>query len=131
MKSLLLTFCLLLSLNACSGSNFEDINNPTPAVENIKWILDNANGKAYLRFDAASKTIQASAGCNGLGGAYTLNGTSLTTEEFASTQLWCEGVMEWERKLGNVISKANKVFVHGNKLTLLDGTTILATFTAD
>lgn len=127
--SFFILFSILLS--ACSSSNLDDINGEIPKVEDTKWIMDGTNGKAYMTFNSASKNIQASAGCNGMGGAYELKGETLKTDRFASTLMYCEGRMEDERKLGDAITTANRVLVSGNKLTLLKDQKILATFTVE
>jgi heat shock protein HslJ len=131
MKNILLALFLGLSLSACSStSNFDDVNT-AKEIEDVKWLLDGSNGKGHMTFVKADKRIYASAGCNGLGGGYKLVGDKLETEEFVSTLMYCDGLMENEAKLANTLRNTNRVLVANNKLTLFDGSTILATFTAE
>ncbi len=70
----------------------------------------------------------ATAGCNTLSGAYTLRGTTLTTEGPIATKMYCEGKMENEQKLSDILSEVTTLTVTKNGLHLSHGTSSL-TFT--
>jgi heat shock protein HslJ len=75
-------------------------------------------------------TLSASAGCNGGGGTWELDGAELTIGPIASTQMACDepaGVMEREADLFAALEASKQVQVTADALTLLreDGTITL------
>lgn len=75
--------------------------------------------RARLTFDASR--LSASAGCNGLGGDYRVEGDRLIVGPVVSTQMYCEGVMEQERSLSALFAGAPQVSREGNRLRLASG----------
>ena len=75
-----------------------------------------ASPRAELRF--LTDRISATAGCNGMGGAWQIRQGKLTGGPFASTMMYCEGLMEQERALGAVLSGKSSIDLKGQRLTL-------------
>ena len=66
-------------------------------------------------------TVKGSAGCNTYGAAYTFDGSSLTLETIAVTEMACldpTGVMEQERRYLDVLKDVTHCRIHGNRLWL-------------
>jgi heat shock protein HslJ len=66
-------------------------------------------------------TVKGSAGCNTYSAAYTFDGSSLTLETIAVTEMACldpTGVMEQERRYLDVLKDVTHCHIHGNRLWL-------------
>ncbi|GAB4578046.1 MAG: META domain-containing protein [Anaerolineales bacterium] len=83
----------------------------TPPVENTQITLD-----------FADRQVGGTAGCNGYGASYTLNGNQLSfsTEGFVSTMMFCDGagIMEQENQFLTWLPKAETVELNGDELTI-------------
>lgn len=77
------------------------------------------NGKTpFIQLLDADKRYSASAGCNGLGGTFTLeNNGRIKFSQGMSTMMACEN-MEIETELKNVLEQADNYTVKGNTLSL-------------
>lgn len=62
--------------------------------------------------------INGDAGCNRFMGGYTVDGTTIAIGPLASTQMYCEGVMDAERALLKALEKSTSYTVKGERLTL-------------
>jgi heat shock protein HslJ len=78
-----------------------------------------ASDKARLEF--LRDRISASAGCNGLGGAWEAKGGRLVTGPFISTMMYCDGLIEQERALGALFEAKPSYALQGDRLTLEGG----------
>jgi heat shock protein HslJ len=72
--------------------------------------------RARIAFDR--DRISATVGCNGMGGTWRIEGGQLVGGPYASTMMYCDGLMEQERAVGELLSEKPKVTVTGNRLTL-------------
>lgn len=76
--------------------------------------------------DFVDGRVSASAGCNGLGGEYTVVGGTLTFGEFMSTLMACEDdIMQKEQALNSVLANTTAMTFKDGALVLTqkDGTT--------
>jgi heat shock protein HslJ len=92
------------------------------ALTGSSWTItriDDAPAKsprAALRFD--KERISMTAGCNGMGGSWKLEGNRLSGGPFMSTMMYCDGLMEQERALSQLLEAKPEVLRDGNQLTL-------------
>ncbi|WP_292729529.1 META domain-containing protein [Methanoculleus sp.] len=111
------------------------------AVAGPSWTLDSylaGNGtlvpvlpgtEISARFDDDGK-VTGSAGCNGYGGDYNLDGTTLSISSLAQTQKLCtepEGIMEQEAAFMDLLGSAAECRIEDDRLEIIDaaGTTTL------
>lgn len=133
MKNLSISFfCSFLLFTACTVSNKTTTENKTSMITNslvdTQWKLIELNGKPvddkingkepFLRLQQADKRYMASAGCNGIGGQFTLleNGR-IKFSQGMSTMMACEN-METETQLANVLIAADNYTINGRTLSL-------------
>jgi heat shock protein HslJ len=62
--------------------------------------------------------INGSTGCNNYFGSYTLDGSALTIGALGSTEMWCEGIMEQETTLLQMLQASESVTLDGKTLTI-------------
>lgn len=74
------------------------------------------SGKAWLNIDA--DRIGATVGCNGMGGSVSIEPTRLVTGPFMSTEMYCEGLMEQESAVSQLLSASPGYVVKGDRLVL-------------
>jgi heat shock protein HslJ len=96
---------------------------PSPAaLADTSWRIVRIDGappvspKAALRFEA--DRLGMTAGCNGLGGTWRLRSGRLIGGPYASTMMYCEGLMEQERALAALLEARPAVFLSGDRLVL-------------
>ena len=123
-KLLALAPALLIAACAPAGT----ASTPAPAAVTAEaltgsnWTItriDDAPAKsprAALRFD--KDRISMTAGCNGMGGAWKLDGNRLTGGPFMSTMMYCDGLMDQERALSQLLEGKPEVLRDGDRLTL-------------
>lgn len=97
-----------------------------PQLTGTEWRFVSIDGaapvsdKAQLGFMA--DRISATAGCNGMGGNWSMDGDTLIGGPYASTMMFCEGLMEQERAIGQLLEEKPTVALAGNRLTLTSAT---------
>ncbi len=99
---------------------------PTPSSINtlVMAVLDLFTWEApigTLTFDKG--TYSATAGCNGISGEYTVDGTSVDFGDSVSTMMYCDGKMENEAALITTFSTATHLTFKDGALVLSSGTT--------
>ena len=98
-----------------------------------KAVAEKVNGRMpFLQFDAESGRYQASGGCNGVGGEYTLEkDNGITFGPGMSTMMACPD-MSVEQGLRGLFEKANTYTIDGKNLSLSNKETgkLLAKFVA-
>ncbi len=62
--------------------------------------------------------LNGTTGCNSFFGGYTLEGTTMTVGELGSTMMFCEGVMEQEAAITQMLQEAETITLDGNTLTI-------------
>ena len=133
MKKYLLTLLLIsLAITACSARNggassasligswklvaYGPATAPIPAVEGVE---------AGLTFNEDG-TVSGSAGCNGLGGDYTVEGDQITFGEFVSTAMACDDpIMAQEQAAFRVMTGAATYKIEGDTLTITSNDMVL------
>lgn len=100
------------------------------ALEGTNWVLETFIDGEMASSTVAGTTLTASfeggsitgeAGCNGYGGSYEVDGSSLTTEEIVSTMMLCEepeGLMDQEANFLDILNNAESYEIEGNSLTI-------------
>lgn len=105
-------------LAACASMGYAD----APQLAGTEWRFVTIDGtapvsdKARLAFTA--DRISASAGCNGMGGSWSMDGAALVGGPYASTRMFCAGLMEQERAIGALLGEKPSVALAGDRLTL-------------
>jgi heat shock protein HslJ len=114
-KALLLALPLIL---ACMPP-------PVPSETRLRdsvWKLDTLDGvkvthdRARLAFP--DRRVSASVGCNGMGGAWKLEGGKLVVDALVGTMMYCEGLMDQERAFSALLSGKPRIVVIGKRMTL-------------
>lgn len=96
-------------------------NAPAP-LEGSKWTFVSidgqkpVSGKAWMNIDA--DRISATVGCNGMGGSVTVEPDRLITGPFMSTQMYCDGLMDQERAVSELLSGSPRYSVKNYRLYL-------------
>lgn len=108
-------------------------------LENTYWKLSEMNGMPVitpadakevhmvLASSDGEKTLRGFAGCNGLGGTYTVDGDRIKFTTI-TTRMFCESRMDVENFLTNVLQQADHYAIKGETLELYEGNTFLAKF---
>jgi heat shock protein HslJ len=137
MKQIVLLVLVLTTviLTACNSQG--KLQQPTASLTNTYWKLSEMNGKpvrtpenakeVHIKFVGDGKRLQGFAGCNGVGGNYTLGKNNKINMRMISTQMYCER-MEVENFLSDAVTKADNYRIEGEKLFLMQGKKPLAQF---
>ena len=119
--SLFVLLALLLGALAAACSSTAK----APDLNGTEWQLTSLNGSLLpenihitLRFEEGQ--AGGTAACNGYGAAYSQDGTDLTFDQMMSTEMWCEGVMDYEANYLAALSLAKSFQLENNVLSLLD-----------
>lgn len=130
---LILTFvAVCLVFTACSKKN-HTTNMSTGSIIDKKWQLVEIGGKPvastindkmpFIQFLSTENRYTASAGCNGLGGTYTISDNGrIQFSQGMSTMMACDH-MEIETELTKVLQQADNYTVNENRLSLNKGRT--------
>lgn len=94
---------------------------PTTLVSNTE-----GPGRIRIEFREGGK-VNAHAGCNGIGGDYTIEGTTLKVTEGGMTAMACDppAAMEQDTWFAGILSGGPTFVVDGDTLTLTAGTTVI------
>ena len=127
---LLLTLLVLsvISLTACTTA--------TPAFEDIEWVLESYCEKGNLQpvlgdseitatFDSIEDKVAGSAGCNRYFGGYETSRGKLTMGLIASTEMWCEGLMDQEQEYLKILGATETYQIEDGKLHVSSGDKLL------
>lgn len=117
----LLPLALLPVLAGCAAT-------ATPAAPELvgtKWSFTTIDGvqpvssKAQLSIEPGR--IGANVGCNGLGSELWIDQQKLVTGAIVSTRMFCDGVMEQERAVGELLEADPAFVIKGDRLLLEGG----------
>lgn len=137
-KSRLITrLILLIPLFYISCVSSENVNQEISLpLENTKWILKILNGKKiftpesdkdiYIQFSTAGKRINGYAGCNTFFGTYSKDKNIIAIGPLASTEMFCESMMDIENELLKTLGNTKKYKIKGKYLQLYDSEKIIA-----
>jgi heat shock protein HslJ len=108
-------------------------------LENTYWKLMEIEGKPVKTLDSRSevhmiltdadnqRSLKGFAGCNGLGGDYTVEGDKIKFSTI-STRMFCDLQMEVENAFLKALAEANTYSIKGEVLELYKDGTLLAKF---
>ena len=111
----------------------------TASLENTYWKLVAMNGRPVvtpenarevhivLAKDGDKRMLKGFAGCNGIGGDYTVDGNKIGFTAI-STKMFCNDRMDVENFLLDVLTKADGYKIKGETLELYQGGSLLTTF---
>jgi heat shock protein HslJ len=128
LKLLTIAVCAL-SLSACSiFKKSADGSQETSVITDRKWklvelygkpVADKVNGKEpFLQLHTTDNRYSASGGCNGIGGNFSLEGTTrIKFSAGMSTKMACDN-MEIENELTKVLMTADNYSLSGDSLSL-------------
>ncbi len=110
-----------------------DANN---ALAGTEWTISNIPGftveqtrkPVTITFADTTNRVFGNAGCNGFGGQYIVKGNTLKMEKVISTKMACIPGMETENRVMMVLSNTDHFTISGDKLTLMQGTKVLAEY---
>lgn len=105
---------------------------------NVLWQLDSCSAfeeKALelgmnitLFYNQGEKGVSGFSGCNRFVGAAEWDKKKMAFGEMAATEMYCDGRMDWEKSFVQMLQSVDSYSVDGDKLVLLKGKTVLATF---
>lgn len=110
-------------------------------LENTYWKLVEADGQAIatpanarevhmtLTSDGDKRMLKGHAGCNGLGGDFTLEGEKIKFQAI-TTRMFCEAQMEVENLFTRMLTDADNYRIEGKTLELYKGDALLGKFEA-
>jgi heat shock protein HslJ len=111
----------------------------TRTLEDTVWELKELNGKAidpvaqkpiWVLFNSAKGNVSGYSGCNSFTGSYTKTGTSIESK-LASTRMFCEGKMETETAILNLLGAPAKYKVEEHMLRVELDKQVVAIFHAE
>lgn len=94
---------------------------PRPLIDNSEWRITRIDGAAPV--GEASLTfvddrIAATAGCNRMAGSWKLDTGRLVVSQLAMTRMFCEGKMEQEQALSQLLDGGPDVTISGKRMML-------------
>ena len=126
-------------LIACSSAKKQaDAKEPVgKGLKGTTWILSSFPGAkmetlkkpSTLHFSATDNKMNGFSGCNGFGGQYTVEGTTLKMGSILGTLKACMLGSQTEKTLYNVLNNTDHYKISVGKLILLQGDKTLAEFT--
>ena len=102
-----------------------------------EWVLQDLDGgpvpatpgeSPTLSWDPAGSQVAGSSGCNRYTGRGFLRGSRLVVETLAGTRRFCEGAMELEARVLEVIQAGGRLRMEGGELVLFQGPDRVARF---
>jgi heat shock protein HslJ len=92
-----------------------------PALSGSQWrfiTIDGAPplGETTLSFEAAR--LSANAGCNRMAGAWRREGGKLIAGPLMATKMFCEGTMDQERAVSELLDGSPELTIANNRMTL-------------
>jgi len=112
------------------------------SLENTHWRLSEINGNPIVTPEGGrdvhfiltsaigEKKVAGFAGCNSMGGSYTLTGNEIKFVIYSTKMMCPSEQMVVEDFLMKVLTSATSYKINGDTLELLDGETLLAEFKA-
>jgi heat shock protein HslJ len=98
------------------------VGNAAPPLVPSEWRFVSIDGQAPVSGQARLKIetgrIGANVGCNGMGGDLRIEGAKLVTGPIISTRMFCEGLMEQERAVSELLGASPRFTYSGDRLVL-------------
>lgn len=133
----LFLICGVMFLESCTSSGSSTTNTP---LKNTRWVLralddlkvftPEGGKEAYILLQENEAKANGLGGCNNFFTTYTLSGKQLKFGLIASTEMFCEGRMDLERKFFKALESIVRYRVSGNYLYLYDSVRLIAKFEA-
>ena len=125
-KALIVIWMILITAFAGCSATGGDWNEPV-LLDGTRWELTTLNGVAPLSDTSITAAftedeVTGSSGCNDYVGSYTLDGKTIAFEMTETTERTClgpEGVMEQEERFLHILSRASRLDMDGDQLTLI------------
>ncbi len=119
-SALLLTVLALFFLTACGGSVGE-----VPDLDGTEWGLVEMNGETIpddveINIAFGEGQISGQSACNRYFAGYTQDGTKLTFDQVGSSQMYCEGLMDYETEYLQSLAEVKSFELSGDNLKFLD-----------
>ena len=119
-------------LFALAGPAAAGSDTPPAPLEGTRWLAEQVGGmtiepglarkEPFLQLHPEKRRYGATAGCNGLGGEYLLNGEQLRLQPGISTRMFCDGpVGKWESAMRQAFLQTVTWQIEERLLVLLDG----------
>ena len=130
MKKFLCAF--LIFLYSC-GSNQENKSETSggdmESAENFKlhgsYLIqkirnENVSEKIELKFDSITNEVSGNAGCNRFGSGYERTGIKIAFRPVVSTKMYCEGKMEMENAITEILPQVFQMIIQDGELVLMN-----------
>lgn len=134
----LLTLCLLVVLIGACGSSKNQSS--ADSLTNKTWTLEWSNlspavpgEQIRITFlnSEGGQSISGFSGCNQFIGSATWDKKKLTVGNMVSTEMYCDGRMDWEKAFHQLLVGADSYQIIEGKLVLLTSKTKIATFSSE
>lgn len=116
--TLLFTLLALFFLTACGGSGGQ-----TTDLDGTEWGLFEMNGEAIpedveITIAFSEGQISGQSACNRYFAGYTQEGTTLTFGQVGSSNMYCEGLMDYEADYLQALSEVKSFELNDDTMTL-------------
>jgi heat shock protein HslJ len=135
-----LVIAVALALFQCKSAKPAPPAPSTATLLNTYWRLSEVNGNPLqtpagtrevhiiLQHDDQENRVKGFAGCNNVGGGFTIDGQKLTFSAFTTKMMCPPEQMMIEDFLLKALSATDSYEIKGETLTLLEGNVVLAVF---
>ncbi|MBV1688068.1 META domain-containing protein [Novosphingobium sp. G106] len=111
----------LASLALLAGCTTTEAGTSTPSLGDSEWkftAIDGAPpvGEATLSFQG--ERLSANAGCNRMGGTWRSEGGKLVAGPLMATKMFCEGKMDQERAVSELLGNSPDLELSADRMTL-------------
>jgi heat shock protein HslJ len=116
--ALILTVLALFFLTACGGSGGE-----APDLDGTEWRLVEMNGEAIpedveINITFSEEQASGQSACNRYFAGYTREGTKLTFDPAGSSNMYCEGLMDFETEYLQTLGEIKSFEQDGDTMTM-------------
>ena len=126
--------CAFLILLYSCGSNQENKSETQgidqESAENIKlhgsYLIQKIKNenvvseKIELKFDSISNEVSGNAGCNRFSSGYERTGIKIAFRPVVSTKMYCEGKMEMEKAITEILPQISQMILQEGELVLMN-----------
>jgi heat shock protein HslJ len=136
-KTIIAAFTLIL----LAGFKSKQMDAQALPLYDTKWYLtsmqladslqDITLRKAFIKFNEEKKSVGGNGSCNSFGGSFTIVKDSLHIKNIFSTKMYCEAVQQTENSFFELLGKANRFEIKGNKLLLYVDRKLLLSFAGE
>lgn len=130
MKKVLCAFLILLyscgsnqeNKSEIPGAEMESAENfnlhGSYLIQKIK--NENVSEKFELKFDSITNEVSGNAGCNRFGAGYERTGIKIAFKPVVSTKMYCEGKMEMENAITEILPQISQMILQEGELVLMN-----------